>query len=366
MNSQRMWAVMVKEFIEIRRDPRTLALSVLMPILLLILFGFAITLDIHEIPTAICDRDQTSESRGLIESFLSSGYFRLMDPEACDREGALLDRGLARIYIEIPPDFGSRLSAGANAPIQVLLDGADNNTASVASGYVEQVLRNRTATSPPGKELLSVRSRIWYNPDLNSTEFITPGVIGMLIMIIGVALPAMAVVRERELGNMEVLISTPVRPMEMILGKMLPYAMISIGVILMILVVSVTVLHVPFRGGTVHLAWQTMIFLLATLGMGLLISTVARTRAVAYFISLLTTLLPTFILSGFIFPIESMPLPLQGVSYVIPTTHFLIILRAILLKGVGAGAVWPHTVVLIVFALIVIAISVRRFETRMK
>ncbi|MEK6684501.1 MAG: ABC transporter permease [Nitrospirota bacterium] len=363
----RLWAIMVKEFIEIRRDPRTLGLVILMPVLLLILFGFAITLDIKQIRTAVCDRDRTQESRALAESFFSSSYFIAVDAEACGKEAALLDRGTASVYIEIPPGFGERIASGHLAPIQILLDGSDNNTAGIASGYVEQVLRDflpdRARAAVP--KTVEVKSRVWFNPDLNSTIFITPGIVGMLIMIIGVALPAMAIVRERELGNLEVLLISPVRPVEVILGKMLPYGIISFGVIVLTLVTGATVFHVPFRGSAVQLFGQTIVFLLATLGMGLLISTIARTRAVAYFISLLTTLLPTFILSGFIFPVESMPLPLQGVSFLIPSTHFLIILRAILLKGVGIEAVWPHTLILLGFALVVITISVRRFATRM-
>ena len=367
MGTRRLWAIMVKEFIEIRRDPRTLGLVILMPVLLLILFGFAITLDIKQIRTAVCDRDRTHESRALAESFFSSGYFIAVDAEACGKEAALLDRGTASVYLEIPPGFGGRIASGIFSPAQILLDGSDNNTASIASGYVEQVLRDfspdRARAAVP-KEV-EVKSRVWFNPDLNSTIFITPGIVGMLIMIIGVALPAMAVVREWELGNMEVLLTSPVRPVEVILGKMLPYGIISFGVIVLTLVTGAMVFHVPFRGSAVQLFVQTLVFLLATLGMGLLISTIAKTRAVAYFISLLTTLLPTFILSGFIFPVESMPLPLQGVSFLIPSTHFLIILRAILLKGVGIEAVWPHTLILLGFALVVITISIRRFQTRM-
>ncbi len=371
MSTARIWAIMVKEFIEIRRDPRTLGLIALMPILLLILFGFAINLDIKQLPTAVCDRDRTRESRALAESFFSSGYFIAVDAEACGREAELLDRGAAKVYIEIPPRFGDRIASGTLAPIQVLLDGSDNNTASVASGYVEQVLGSYSRNFSPdrtragGFQAIEVKSRVWFNPDLNSTIFITPGIVGMLIMIIGVALPAMAVVRERELGNLEVLLASPVRPSEVILGKMLPYGIISLVVIVLTVLTGVVVFQVPFRGSAVQLLGQTLVFLLATLGMGLLISTIAKTRAVAYFISLLTTLLPTFILSGFIFPVESMPLPLQGVSFLIPSTHFLIILRAILLKGVGAEAVWPHTLILLGFAFVVITISIRRFQTRM-
>jgi ABC-2 type transport system permease protein len=368
MSAVRLWTVMVKEFIEIRRDPRTLALAVMMPVLLLIMFGFAITLDITEVPTAVCDRDRTDLSRDLIESFFSSGYFTLVDPQACGRDSEILDRGTARVYIEIPPRFGDRIKAGADSPIQVLLDGADNNTASVSAGYVEQVLRRYPPQNMPGGIApagVAVESRIWFNPELDSTYFITPGIVGMLMMLICVALPAMAIVRERELGNLEVLLSTPVRPIEVILGKLLPYGIISLVVIVLILITGVVVFHVPFRGSTVHLFGQTLAFLLAALGMGLLISTIAPTRPVAFFISLLTTLLPTFILSGFIFPVKSMPIALQGVSFLIPSTHFLIILRAILLKGVGIGAVWHHTLILLGFALVVIMISIRRFETRM-
>jgi ABC-2 type transport system permease protein len=368
----RLWAIMVKEFIEIRRDPRTLALVVLMPILLLILFGFAINLDIKRIPTAVCDRDRTPESRGLAEVFFSSGYFMPVEMSACGRDAELLDRGAAKVYIEIPPRFRDRIASGILSPIQVLLDGSDNNTASVASGYVEQVLGNYSRRFSPDparageSKAIELKSRIWFNPDLNSTIFITPGIVGMLIMIIGVALPAMAVVKERELGNLEVLMTSPLRPSELILGKMLPYGIISLVVIALTILTGVAVFHVPFRGSAVQLLGQSLVFLLATLGMGLLISTIAKTRAVAYFISLLTTLLPTFILSGFIFPVESMPWPLQGVSFLIPSTHFLIILRAILLKGVGGGAVWHHTLILLGFALVVITISIRRFETRMR
>jgi ABC-2 type transport system permease protein len=367
MSTGRLWAIMIKEFIEIRRDPRTLALVVLMPVLLLILFGFAINLDIRQIPTAVCDRDRTPESRALTEAFFSSGYFIPVEGEACGREAGLLDRGRAKVYLEIPHRFGDRIASGTVAPVQVLLDGSDNNAASVASGYVEQVLRDFSPDRihAGASKAIELKSRIWFNPDLNSTIFITPGIVGMLIMIIGVALPAMAVVRERELGNLEVLLTSPVRPSEVILGKMLPYGIISLVVIVLTVLTGAAVFQVPFRGSAVQLLVQTLVFLLATLGMGLLISTIAKTRAVAYFISLLTTLLPTFILSGFIFPVESMPLPLQGVSFLIPSTHFLIILRAILLKGVGAEAVWPHTLILLGFAFVVITISIRRFQTQM-
>ncbi|MBI3596232.1 MAG: ABC transporter permease [Nitrospirae bacterium] len=363
-----LWAIMIKEFIEIRRDPRTLGLVVLMPVLLLILFGFAINLDIQQIRTAVCDQDRTSESRALTEAFFSSGYFKSVDAVACGRQAELLDRGRASVYLEIPPRFGDRVSSGISAPIQILLDGSDNNTASVAGGYVEQVLRGYSphrvhGTAAP--KAIEVESRIWFNPDLNSTIFISPGIVGLLIMIIGVALPAMAVVRERELGNLEILLSSPARPWEVILGKMLPYGIISLVVIFLTVLTGVVVFHVPFRGSAIQLFGQTLVFLLATLGMGLLISTIAKTRAVAFFISLLSTLLPTFILSGFIFPVESMPWPLQGVSFLIPSTHFLIILRAILLKGVGTEAVWPHTAILLGFGLTVITISIRRFRTQM-
>jgi ABC-type multidrug transport system permease subunit len=363
----RLWAIMIKEFIEIRRDPRTLGLVVLMPVLLLILFGFAINLDIKQIRTAVCDRDRTPESRALAEAFFSSGYFVSVGTEACGRQAEFLDRGRANVYLEIPPRFGDRMTSESLSPIQILLDGSDNNTASVAAGYVEQVLRGYSPNRDRGgaaPKALEVDSRVWFNPDLNSTIFITPGIVGLLIMIIGVALPAMAVVRERELGNLEVLLSSPVRPGEVILGKMLPYGIISLVVIVLTLLTGAAVFHVPFRGSSIQLAAQTLVFLLATLGMGLLISTIAKTRAVAFFISLLSTLLPTFILSGFIFPVESMPWPLQGVSFLIPSTHFLIILRAVLLKGVGIEAVWPHTLILAGFALTVITISIRRFQTQ--
>ncbi len=367
MRIQRLRAVAWKEFIEIRRDPRTLALAVLMPILLLIIFGYAITLDIREIPVALCDRDRTAGSRELARAFFASGYFRLVEADACGRGDEILSRGTARLFLEIPRRFEADFQAGRRPSVQVLIDGADNNTASVAAGYVEPILRDFRRDPPRGRETpaeVRLASRIWFNPDMESTVFITPGVIGMLIMIIGVALPAMAIVRERELGNLERLSVTPVRPAELILGKMLPYGAISFGVIVLILIASVAILGVPYRGSTVHLFGQTVVFLVATLGMGLLISTLAKTRSVAYFISLLTTLLPTFILSGFIFPVESMPVPLQAVSQLIPTTHFLVILRAILLKGVGPGAVWAHTAALTGFGLVVISISIRRFRGR--
>lgn len=356
----RFWAIVIKEFIEIRRDPRTLGLVLFMPAALLILYGSAITLDIREIPTAVCDRDRSPQSRGFIEMFTSSGYFTVLEPSACGRARPLLDQGKARVYLEIPPDFGQRRVSRDTAPLQILVDGADNNTASVSAGYVEEILR---AYAEP-EQTVEVRSRIWFNPELESSRFIIPGTIGILMMIIGVAIPSMALVRERERGNLEMLLSSPVRPLEIILGKMLPYALINLVVMVLILLTGMAVFHLPFLGNPFHLLCQTLVFLLAALGMGLLISTIAQTRPAAWFLSLLTTMLPSFILSGFIFPVESMPLPLQGISFLVPSTHFLVILRGILLKGVGAEAVWPHTLFLFGFASVVITISLRRFKTR--
>lgn len=375
---RRLWAVTFKEFIEIRRDPRTLGLAVLMPALLLIIFGFAITLDIREVPTAVCDRDRGLQSRGLVELFTASGYFRVVEAEACGREGRLLDGGRAWVYLEIPPEFGREMVSGKRPAVQVLVDGSDNNTARVVSGYVEQVLQglsarrqpsvrlnlSQRASGPPptAAALITVHSRAWFNLDLDSTHFIIPGLIGILAMITGVALPSMSLVRERELGSLDMLLVTPLKPHEILAGKLLPYALINLAMMALILLIGAWVFQVPFRGGIPHVLFQGLVFLLATLGMGLLISTIAKTRPAAWFVSLLTTFLPSFILSGFIFPVENMPAALQGVSFLLPATHFLVILKAVLLKGAGLNAVWWHSSFLLVFALVVMGISVLRYR----
>ncbi len=371
----RLISIIRKEFIQIRRDPRTLVLVVLMPIMQLFLLGYAATTDVKNVSLAVWDQSRSPQSRELLDAFAAANYFRINYSVGSDAEYRdLIERGLARAVLIIPADYDRRLSDGT-AQVSMVLDGSDAIVGSsalstarlIGQAYATQVLANQMALSARGaapNPPLDVRTQVWYNPDLISAYFNIPGVIGMILSFMTALLTATAVVRERERGTIEQLIVTPIRPWELIVGKILPYVMLAFVNVVEVLIIGHWWFGVPVRGDLGLIFLLSGLFVLSSLGIGLFASTIANTQQEAV-LTVMTTLLPTMFLSGFFFPIDAMPQFLQVVSYVIPLRYYLVIIRSLLVKGVGFSALETQTVALGVFALVIMGAAAARFRKRL-
>jgi ABC-2 type transport system permease protein len=362
-----------KEFRQIKRDKRVLAVMLFIPALMLFLFGYALNFDIKHTATAVYDEDNSRSSRDFIDHFFRNEYFdytlRLQSKSEMD---GILDGGQVKVVLVIPSRFSAHLENGKEAAVQVIIDGSNSNTGSMLLGYINMIIQqysvNITAETSiaHGNHLLAMpidyQPRVWYNPELKSAKFLVPGLIAFILMVTAVISTALAVVREREMGTIEQLMVSPVKPLQLILGKTIPYTVISLAATVMILVLGYILFDVSIKGSVLLLALVTIIFLVGALGMGLLISTIAETQQVAFMIAVITTMLPTFILSGFVFPIRNMPWFIQMVTYLIPARYFLVALRAIVLKGVGLGAFWEQLVFMGLFAAAVLAVSSARLK----
>jgi ABC-2 type transport system permease protein len=363
----RLLAIARKEVIQLRRDPRSLLLAFAVPVILLIIFGYAITFDIRAISTAILDHDNSARSRELIDRLRSSGYFeierRIERPEEI---GELMNRGEILIAIVIPPDFGRTLGSGRSADVQAIVDGSDANTATIALGYTQAVvmaystdiqLRGRTLRPP-----VIAQSRVWYNEELLSRNMIVPGLVAVIMMIIAAMLTSLTVAREWERGTMEQLASTPVSRVEVVVGKLLPY--IAIGLIDIVLTAGLGILlfDVPFRGNALLLIVLSFFFLLGALGLGIFISAATRSQVLATQIAMVVTYLPSLLLSGFMFSIDAMPPPLQALSYLIPARYYLVVTRGIFLKGVGIEVLRVQGLLMVLFAAIGLLLAITRFR----
>ncbi|HPA95913.1 MAG TPA: ABC transporter permease [Thermoanaerobaculia bacterium] len=370
---ERLWRMLIKEFIQILRDPRMKGVIILMPIVQALVFGYAVTTDVRNVHTAIYDLDQSSESRELIARFLGSGYFREVGRVTSDREvQRVLDDGSARVVLRFDPGFGAALAAGQTAKLQLLLDGTDSNTAgivlnyatSIAERYNEDVLISRlsrlegkaTATAAAG-----VATRAWFNANLDSRNFYVPGVIALIVVLITLMLSSMAVVREKEIGTIEQIMVTPIGQAEFILGKTLPFALIAYLDVALITAISVFWFEVPIRGSMALLLAATTLFLMSTIGIGLLISTVSRTQQQAM-MSAFFYYFPAVLLSGFMFPIANMPDAVQWLTYLNPLRYYLVIIRGIFLKGVGPGVLWSQMAALTVLGVVSLYLAARKFH----
>jgi ABC-2 type transport system permease protein len=363
-------AVALKEVRQIRRDPLSLLLLIGLPAFMLMVYGYALNFDVRHVALAVQDRDQSAASRDLVASFVNSTYFDITATPAPGEDLAgLTERGIAKGVLVIPEAFGADLAAGQTAAIQLLVDGTDSMTATTVLGYVGalvaesnvRVLSQRLRTAgrrfQPGIEYAP---RVWYNPELKSTRFLVPGLIGMLMMLIGVLSTSLSVVREKERGTMEQLRVAPIGNLEVILGKTLPYMAISFLATAVILVAARLLFAVEVRGPYVDLVLATLVYLTCALGVGLLISTIADTQALAFQLSLLTSLLPSMLLSGFIFQIRMMPVWLQAITYLVPARYFLVILRGIILKGSGLGPYLRELGFLVLFAAVMLTLAIVR------
>jgi drug efflux transport system permease protein len=371
----RLTSIIRKEFIQIVRDPRTLMLIIVMPILQLFLLGYAATTDVKNISLAVWDQSQTKQSRALLDAFRSADYFRIRYMVASqDQYRRLIESGQVRAALIIPPDYDRRLTQG-DAQVSVVLDGSDATVGGTAlsaarligQAYATNVLMESNALSGRAVKVtppLDVRTQVWYNPDLISAYFNIPGVIGMILSFITALLTATAVVRERERGTIEQLIVTPIRSWELILGKVLPYVILAFVDVLEVLIIGHWWFGVPVRGDLALILILSGLFALSSLGIGLFASTIANTQQEAI-LTVMMTILPSIFLSGFFFPIDAMPRFLQIVSYAIPLRYYLVIIRALLLKGVGAGALQGEIVALTLFAIFITVAAAARFRKRL-
>jgi ABC-2 type transport system permease protein len=367
---------MRKEFIHIVRDPRTLVVMFLMPLMQLILLGYAATSDVRNIPLAVFDQSRTPQSRQLVESFVESGQFSVTRLATSEQDVArLVDAGTAQAGLIIPPTYAADMVGGRGAQAAFVLDGSDPTVASsalssarligqVEATNIQQQTLARRGGGPALSSALEVRTRVWYNPDMVSAVFMIPGLIGVLLQMQATLLTASAIVRERERGTIEQLIVTPIRPFELILGKILPYAVMALLITVEILVIGTFWFGVPIKGSVMLLLGISSLFLLSSLGIGLLISTIAHTQQEAFLLTFLT-LLPSLFLSGYIFPIAAMPKVLQYVSGIIPLTYFLVVVRGVVIKGVGVPALGPQIVALAIFGAVLIVLASTRFRKRL-
>lgn len=361
-----------KEFIQLFRDKRSRPILILTPLIQLLVFGYVVNYDIKDIRVALIDQAQTRESRLLADTFTAGGIFRITHRPA-DARGMeeLFLKGKADIGIRIPPDFSSRIRRGETADVQILADGGMSNMASIRISYAVMVL-DRLNTELV-RELYSrdlhygridARIRTWYNPNLDSQNFFVPGIVAFVIMLISLLLTSIAIIKERENGTMEQLIVTPLKPIELIIGKTIPYTIIAIGQMFFVMLFALYWFDVPLAGSVLDLFLATCLFLLSTLGIGLFISTVSKTQQQA----MMTTfffILPFFMLSGFVFPIANMPEVVQWLTYLNPLRYFLAIIRGIFLKGVGLHILWPQYVALAVLGIMVFTGAVGRFRKRL-
>jgi ABC-2 type transport system permease protein len=378
MNLQRITAIAKKEFIHIFRDPRSLGLGIAIPMLLLFLFGYALTLDVDKVPLVVWDQSGTHASRDLISRYSGSRYFSLKHytDNYRDIERAI-DSREALIAVIIPVDFARRIEAGRQVSVQAILDGSDPNTATFALGYAESVTRGysrdislqqlqRLAGVPPGNGQVDVRPRVWFNSDMVSKNYIFPGLIAIIMMIIAALLTSLTVAREWETGTMEQLISTPLKGPELILGKLAPYFAIGVLDLVLSVLVGEFFFDIPLRGSLWLLFGMSVIFLIGALSFGMLISIITKSQLLASQFALVATMLPAFLLSGFIFPIDNMPSFVQGITYIVTARYFVSILRGIYLKGVGLEVMAGEAGLLAVFSVLVITLSIRKFRKKME
>jgi len=350
-------------------------LAIVLPVVLLILFGYAITFDVRHIPVGIIDQDSSFLSRDFISRVKGSEYLDLVYlSNSSSGLESLLDKGKVKVMLIIPHRFSRDLSKGKDAPLQLLIDGSDNNTAQIALGYISGIvqifssniilekLNKQGAILQAGILPIDVKPRIWYNPDLRSTNFIVPGLIAVVMMILAAMSTSLTIAREWEIGTIEQLIATPAKPHEIIIGKLIPYFFLGIIQISLVILVGTLLFNVPLKGNIFFLFCVSGVFLICGLGIGLLISTITRSQQLAFMFSVLFTFLPSFLLSGFIFPISSMPRIIQFFTYLVPAKYFLIVLRGIFLKGTGLGTLWPEVISLFAFASLILLACAKRLR----
>ncbi len=373
----RTLAVIRKELLHLMRDIRLLYFSFIWPVLLLLIFGFTVSFEVRNIKLVYFNLDGKKESRELIRSFQATGYFDMKTEGdfSWERSQDILDKGEAKAVMIIPSGFAREIARNEPARLQVLVDGSDNNTASIMLGYVAGIAEsfneniigqriNRTGNTQTVSPPIDARLQFLYNPSLKSQNFVVPGLIAVIMMIIGTLLTTLTITVEWERGTMEQLLYTPIKPIELIIGKITPYFAISMIQVTTVLLASIVIFKVPFKGNVLVFYFASALFLLGALGVGLFLSLISKTQQFAMMLAFLITFLPAFLLSGFIFPIESMPIILQLISYLVPAKYFLNIIHATFLKGAGFNVLWINFSAMFIFSMFFIVMSITRFRKR--
>ncbi len=376
MSYRRLHAVFVKELHHITRDARSLGMALAVPVMMLLLYGYALSLDVDHVPTLVYDEDGTEASRALIREFQGSKYFTVA---GFTESYAAIERGIDRndvlMGLVIPRDYSRKVGEGHDAAVQILLDGSDSNTASIVLGYAQSVVRNYSVelradmlnrrggehSAPP----VDARLRVWYNSSLESKNYVVPGLIAVILQIIAALLTSLTIAREWEMGTMEQLLSTPLRPTEIVLGKMMAYFLVGVMDALVALLVGLFVFTVPLRGSILLLAVSICTFLFGALCWGIFISAAARSQLVAYQMGLLSSFLPAFLLSGFVYAIETMPKVIQAFTYIVPARYVVTLMKGIFLKGVGLTVLWGQLGFLALYALLVFVFATRKMNQKL-
>jgi ABC-2 type transport system permease protein len=376
MNARRVTAVARKEFLHVLRDPRSLGMAIAIPLLMLLLFGFALTLDVDHVPLVVWDQSGTPESRELVSRFAGSPYFSLLRYVDNQRDvDRALDSGEAMMALVIPYDFGRQIASQARAPLQAVISGVDSNTASIALGYADAIAeiyaqnwtldRMKRLGATDFRRPLSVNQLVWFNRDMASRNYIVPGLIAVIMMVIAAMLTSLTFAREWERGTMEQLISTPVQSEELILGKLIPYFAIGIFDMVLAVVLGQFMFQVPLRGNLALLFGVASIFLIGVLTMGMLISIATKGQLMASQLAMMATFLPSFLLSGFIFAIVNMPRPIQWITYLVPARYFITVLKGIYLKGVGLEILAVDVLLLVLFAALMVFLARMMFKKKL-
>jgi ABC-2 type transport system permease protein len=369
-------AIMRREFTDVRRDRRSLILTFLYPICMLVMYGYGIRYDVDNVPLTILDYDRSAESRDLAEHMLRSGYFHLVRWARSQRD---VDRDLntdaSRAAVVIPPQFAAHIRAGEPVSVQAIIDGSDSNTATIAQGYLLAMMAGYSGTVVAGQSgalaaqlstpPIELKTRIWYNPELKSVNFIVPGIIAVIMMIVGAIMTAMSIVKEKERGTMEQILVSPIRPLEMMIGKIVPYVIIAFIDLVIIVCAGYLIFHVPIKGSLLQLTALSLLYLTSSLGTGVFVSTIADTMQSAMLAAIFISLLPSVLLSGFVFPIENMPVAIQLITYLFPGRYFVTAIRGVYLKGVGLSVLWPEALMLLCFSSAIVWLSASRFQEKL-
>ena len=367
-----------KEFLQFKRDPKMFALMLIAPVVQLTLLGYAANLDVKLVRTIVYDQDRSAASRDFIERFSSSGYFKIEQyVTSYDKITEVIDKGEAILALVIPNDFEKNIYSRRTATVQALLNGSDGNTAGIVAGYSQNIVSdysqniilnflNRSGQKFSSVPVISPEIRVWYNPELKTRNFMVPGIVGLLLSIITLILTSLAVVKEKEIGTMEQLIVTPLKPYQIIIGKLIPFIVLAFAAVLIILAAMWLIFGIPVKGEIWFLFLASFFYILSTLGLGLFVSTISKTQQQAMMISIFTVMMPMIFLSGFAFPIENMPRSIQFISYIVPLRYFNEIIRGVILKGLGFSDMWINALLLLLMGILILFFSSLRFKSRLE